>query len=99
MVEELLGFPATTLGNGDSVLRKIMQKESRPIRRYYRPEDLRVLRMIHYLVKVKGLRMDAAKEELRSNRSNVSRRMEIIDLLTDTRQRLEEMLSALNKRR
>jgi len=98
-VSELLGVPASTLLYWESEFPEIMPKRSRSNRRYYRPEDLRVLRMIHYLVKVKGLRMDAAKEELRSNRSNVSRRMEIIDLLTDTRQRLEEMLSALNKRR
>ena len=76
-------------------------------KKYYKIRDVSALldgahkvpRMIHYLVKVKGLRIEAAKEELSKNRTNVSRRLEVIELLTDTRDELQEILSALNKRR
>lgn len=78
---------------------EIKPRRSRSNQRYYRPVNIRVLRMIDYLVRIKGLRIEAAKEEMAKNRKNISRRMEVIDLLTDTRDRLEEMLSALNKRR
>jgi DNA-binding transcriptional MerR regulator len=98
-VSELLGVPTSTLRYWESEFPEIMPKRSRSNQRYYRPDDIRILRMIHYLVKVKGLRIEAAKEELRSNRKNVSRRLEIIDLLTETKESLNEILGALNKRK
>lgn len=98
-VSELLGVPSSTLRYWESEFPEIMPKRSRSNQRYYRPDDIRILRMIHYLVKVKGLRIEAAKEELRSNRKNVSRRLEIIDLLTETKESLNEILGALNKRK
>lgn len=98
-VSELLGVPPSTLRYWESEFPEIMPKRSRSNQRYYRPDDIRLLRMIHYLVKVKGLRIEAAKEELRSNRKNVSRRLEIIDLLTETKESLNEILGALNKRK
>lgn len=95
----LLGVSTSTLRYWEMEFPEIMPRRSRTNQRYYRPDDIRTLRMIHYLVKVKGLRIEAAKEELRNNRSNISHRLEVIDLLTDTRERLQEMLSALNKRK
>lgn len=98
-VSEILGVPATTLRYWETEFKEINPKRSGSNRRYYSPDDIRILRMISYLVKTKGLRIDAAKEELRSNRKNISRHMEVIDLLTDTRAELQDLLSALNKRR
>ena len=67
--------------------------------RYYTPENIEKLRMIHYLLKTKGMKIEAAKRQLQGNKENVSRRLEIIDKLTTVRNELEEMLSALTKRR
>ncbi|MBD5228290.1 MAG: MerR family transcriptional regulator [Bacteroidales bacterium] len=67
--------------------------------RYYTPENIEKLRMIHYLLKTKGMKIEAAKRQLQGNKENVSRRLEIIDKLTNVRNELEEMLSALTKRR
>ena len=98
-VSQLLDVPASTLRYWESEFPEIAPRRSRTNQRYYKPEDIRILRMIHYLVKVKGLRIDAAKEELQKNRNNVSRRLEIIDTLTQTRDELSEILSALTKRK
>ena len=68
-------------------------------RRYYTPENIRCLQIIYYLLKVKGLRMEAAKEQLKANRENISRNMEIIEKLTETRNELQQLLDALKKRR
>lgn len=78
--------------------------ECRPIRnpgnrRYYTPANIRTLQKINFLVRVKGLRIDAAKAELHSNEKNVSRRFEAIDLLEQTRDELRGLLEALKKRR
>lgn len=50
-------------------------------------------------VKIKGLKIDAAKEQLKANRRNVTNRVKIIDTLSATRNTLENMLKALNKRK
>lgn len=94
----MLGVPASTLRYWESEFPEIEPRRSRSNQRYYKPEDIRLLRIIHYLVKVKGLRIDAAKEELRKNRTNVSKRVDVIDLLQQTRADLTELLTALNKR-
>ena len=43
--------------------------------------------------------MEAAKEQLKANRENISRNMEIIEKLTETRNELQQLLDALKKRR
>lgn len=78
--------------------------EVRPMRsnaniRYYTPDDIETLRIIHYLVKIKGLKIEAAREQMRLNRSNISKRMDIIDRLSDVKDELEMMLKSLEKRR
>lgn len=98
-VAELLNVPPSTLRYWESEFPEIKPRRSPTNQRYYKPQDIRTLRMIHYLVKVKGLRIEAAKEELHQNRNNISKRLEVIDLLTDTRDELKEILGALNKRR
>lgn len=98
-VSYLLDVPPSTLRYWEMEFPEIKPTRSTSGRRFYSPSDIKTLRMIHYLVKVKGLRIEAAREELHSNRSNVSQRLEIIDLLTDTRDHLKEMLAALEKRR
>lgn len=98
-VAELLDIPASTLRYWEQEFPGISPRRSQGNRRYYTPDDIRQLRIIHFLVKIRGLRIDAAKEELKSNRENIDRRLEIIGTLGKIRNELEEMLSALTKRR
>ena len=98
-VSELLGVPASTLRYWEQEFPEIRPRRSASNQRYYKPEDLRTLQMIHYLIKAKGLRIESAKEELAKNRNNISKRLDVIDILTRTRDDLEAMLSALSKRR
>lgn len=98
-VSELLGVPASTLRYWETEFPELTPKRSRSNQRYYTPEDITQLRVIHYLIKVKGLRLEAAKEELRTNRSNISNRIKIIETLTATRNELDEILKGLSKRK
>lgn len=98
-VSELLGVPTSTLRYWETEFPEIAPRRSQSNQRYYTPEDITCLRMIHYLMKVKGLRLEAAKEELRTNRTNISNRIKIIETLTATRNELEEILNGLTKRR
>ncbi|MDE7109406.1 MAG: MerR family transcriptional regulator, partial [Muribaculaceae bacterium] len=67
--------------------------------RFYTPEDIEVLRIIYFLLKIKGLKIEAAKEQMRLNRNNISKRAEIVERLLDVRDELNMMLKALEKRR
>lgn len=98
-VAEILGINASTLRYWEEEFPEIKPKRSKSNQRYYKPEDIRILRIIHYLVKIKGLRIDAAKEELSRNRQNISQRVEALELLKKTKSDLENLLSALNKRK
>ena len=55
--------------------------------------------MVHYLVKDKGLKLEAAEQQTIHNRSNVSRRYEVVERLRDVRDQLQGMLDALNARK
>lgn len=98
-VSDLLGVPASTLRYWEQEFDGIRPKRSTSNQRYYRPDDLRKLQMINYLVRTKGLRIEAAKQEFLNNSSNISKRLDVIDLLTDTRDELKRMLDALTKRK
>lgn len=98
-VAEILGVNTSTLRYWEDEFPEVKPHRSAKNQRYYRPDDIRTLQIIHYLVKVKGLRIEAAKQELAANRKNISRRVEAIDLLKETRSQLKEILSALNKRK
>lgn len=64
--------------------------------RYYRPRDIETLRIIHFLIKVKGLKIEAAREALAKNPHNLSKRVEILSDLRSVRSELAEMLYAVS---
>lgn len=98
-VAELLRVSASTLRYWETEFPECKPRRSATNIRYYKAEDIETLKIIHYLLKVKGLKLTAAKEQLKANRSNISNRVKIIDTLTDTRNTLDNMLKALTKRR
>ena len=98
-VSELLNIAPSTLRYWEQEFPECAPRRSATNQRDYTPQNIECLRIIHYLLKVKGLRMEAAKEQLRTNRHNISKRMEVIDILTKTRDELQGMLTALKKRR
>ena len=55
--------------------------------------------MLQYLIKDKGLKIDAARTYLRSNPHNISRRVEVIERLTEVREDLASLLRALGGRK
>ena len=98
-VAEMLHVSPSTLRYWEQEFPDCAPRRSATNQRYYTPENIRTLEKIRFLVKEKGLRIEAAREELRTNASNVSRRFEAIKLLEETRDELKEMLQALSKRR
>ena len=98
-VAEILDVPQSTLRFWEKEFPMIKPIRSSHNIRYYRPQDIELLRIIHYLIKDKGLKIEAAREQLRSNKHNVSRRVEVIDRLKSLRSELANLLVALGGRK
>ena len=95
---ELLGVPQSTLRYWESEFPGIKPIRSVNNQRYYTPDDIEILRIVYYLVKIRGLKIEAAKEQMRVNRNNISKRLDIIDKLKDVRDELEMILHSLDLR-
>lgn len=93
-VAQLLGLSTPTLRFWEKKFTILKPKRNSHGVRLYTPEDIETIRLVLFLVKQKGLKIDAAQQEIRVNRQNVSQRAEIIQRLTDIRDRLKELQSA-----
>ncbi|MBJ2185043.1 MAG: MerR family transcriptional regulator [Muribaculaceae bacterium] len=99
-VAELVGVPASTLRFWEAQFSDIIKPRRNAGRtRFYRPADIEALRMVHYLLKERGLKLDAARAELARNREGVSRRFEVVERLRSVRSRLLLLQEALESRR
>jgi DNA-binding transcriptional MerR regulator len=97
-VAEILNLPASTLRFWESRFTIIKPRRNSHGTRFYTPADIETIKMIHYYVKEKGLKLDAAQELIRRNRTGVNRRYEAIARLKSIRETLNELLSSLNSR-
>lgn len=95
----MLNLPASTLRFWESQFTIINPTRNSKGTRFYTPRDVETIRMVHFLVKEKGLKLDAAQEEIRKNRDGVNKKFEAIDRLRNVRNRLQEMIDALHKLR
>ena len=96
-VAEILGIPASTLRFWEKEFTIIKPKRNSKNTRFYTPEEVETSKMVYYLVKEKGLKLDAAQQQIRVNRHNVSQRSEVINRLKSVRNQLQDMLDAINK--
>ncbi len=97
-VAEILGLAPSTLRFWESKFTIIHPRRNDHGTRFYTPQDIEIIRMIHFLVKEKGLKLDAAQEQIRNNRSGVSRRHTTVERLKAVRGKLQMLLDALNSR-
>ena len=95
---EIIGVPQSTLRYWEQEFPEIQPKRSAHNQRYYTPADLEILQIIHYLLYTKGLKIEAAKENLRHNKKNISKNIKIIEKLEKVKGDLQLLLQSLNLR-
>lgn len=98
-VATILNIPPSTLRFWERQFTVIKPKRNDKGTRFYTPADIEKIRMVYFLVKEKGLKLDAAQEEIRRNHDGVSKKAEAIGRLKEIRLRLQTLLDALNSRR
>ena len=96
-VAAILGIPTTTLRYWEKEFTIIKPRRNAKNIRFYTPADIETIRKVYYLVKEKGLKLDAAQEQIRRNRANVDKRFEVIERLKGIKQELLELDDALSK--
>lgn len=99
-VSEMLSLPASTIRFWETSFPTVI----RPRRnehgiRFFTPSDIEALQMVQYLLHDKGLKIEAAREQLQKNHHGVSRRARTIEKLRGVRDELQQMLDALNRMR
>ncbi|MCC8119098.1 MAG: MerR family transcriptional regulator [Bacteroidales bacterium] len=97
-VEELLGIPQTTLRFWETQFTILKPRRTEKGTRYYTPEDLDKIRMIQYLVKERGLKIEKAQEIIKHNHTGVTKRYQAMQRLQEVRKRLTELLAAIDRR-
>ncbi len=95
-VAEMTGIPVTTLRFWEREFTIIKPRRNDRGTRFYTPDDVERIRMIHYLVKHRGLKLDAAQEELRRNPEGISRKSRAVTRLLEVRSTLCAMIKALD---
>lgn len=95
-VAAILGIPMSTLRYWESQFTIIKPKRNAKNIRFYTPNDIEIIRKVYYLVKEKGLKLDAAQEQIRVNRDGVDKRFEVVEKLKEIKSGLLELQHALD---
>lgn len=98
-VADLLDIPASTLRFWEKSFTVIKPKRNAHGTRFYTMADIEKISMVHYLVKERGLKLDAAQEQIRLNPKGIEQRHQTVARLKEMRSRVQDMLDALNSMR
>lgn len=98
-VAELTGMAPSALRYWETQFNIIKPKRNAKGSRFYTPDDVEKIRMVQYLVKERGLKIEAAREQIKHNHSGVSRHAQAVERLKEIRAELVSMLDALNSLR
>ena len=93
-VAEMLGVSETLLRYWEKEFPTITPKKSGRNIRQYSQEDIEQVRLIHHLVKVKGMKLAAARKALRNSKGE--RNMEIVGRLQAVREELMQIKKELD---
>lgn len=87
-VAQMFGVNETLLRYWEKEFPQIIPKKAGRGVRQYTKENIETIRVIHNLVKVRGLRIEAARELLKKNRSGAEQSAEVVERLIAIREEL-----------
>ena len=98
-VAYILAIQASTLRFWEKNFTVIKPKRNDHGTRFYTPADIDKIAMIHYLVKERGLKLEAAQEQIRLNPQGIEMRHRTVARLKEMRTRVQAMLDSLHSLR
>lgn len=90
-VAEMFGINATTLRFWEKQFPQITPKKSGRNVRQYTKDDIERVRVVHNLVKVRGMKLDAAASLIRRNKDGVEKTTDLLDTLREIRAELMDI--------
>ena len=96
-VAELLDVSIPTLRYWEECFPQLRPRRNAKGSRFYTAADMETLRIIRFLVRDRGLKLAAAEEQLRNNRSGIARKAAAVERLRAIRKTLTDILEALPK--
>lgn len=98
-VTEILSEPASTLRYWESVFPQLKVKRNDKGTRFYTPDNIAMLRQIKYLLVDRGLKIEAAAEQMRIASDSVGAKARAIERLMEIRKALVGLRDALHRYR
>lgn len=95
-VSDMVGVPDSTLRYWEKQFKELNPKKSSSGVRQYTKDDIETIKLIHHLLKEKGLNIAAAKDRLKNTKSKVVESSEIVDRMKAVRDELQAMLDEMN---
>jgi len=97
-----IGEVADMVGENQSLIRywenqfdALKPQKNKKGTRLFTKEDIETVKLIHHLVKVRGLTLKGAQQKLKDNREETINNFEIVQRLQDVRQQLIEIRDEL----
>jgi DNA-binding transcriptional MerR regulator len=97
-----IGEVAEMVGENQSLIRywenqfdALKPQKNKKGTRLFSKEDIETVKLIHHLVKVRGLTLKGAQQKLKDNREETINNYEIVQRLNDVRQQLIEIRDEL----
>lgn len=87
-VAEMFGVTETLLRYWEKEFPTITPRKSGRNIRQYTKDDIEAIRLVHNLVKVRGMKLSAARETLKKNREGTQQTTEVIERLQAIREEL-----------
>jgi DNA-binding transcriptional MerR regulator len=95
-VARQFGLNASTLRFWSKEFDGITPRKTLHGRCYYLEEDIRRIRLIHHLVKERGMTLPGARQRLRDNRDDTVHEEAIVSQLKDIRDELRSLADAMS---
>jgi len=90
-VSEMFSEPVSTIRFWEKEFDILKPRKNNKGNRLFMQEDIKNLRLIHHLLRERGMTLEGAKKYLRDNRSEADFRLEIADTLRNIREMLLEI--------
>lgn len=94
-VAEMMGVNPSQIRYWENNFDEINPKKNKKGNRLFTKEDIEDVKLIHYLVKERGLTIKGAQQKLKDNRGETVGNFEVVNRLQEIRQELVEIRDAM----
>ena len=96
-VAEMIGENASLIRYWENQFDALKPHKNKKGTRLFTKDDIETVKLIHYLVKVRGLTLKGAKQKLKENREETVNNFEIVKRLQNIKEELIDIRDALDE--